>query len=416
MSEPSTVAATAPTPGRPWGQRWLDRCDDADRFGSAVIEVGRTYALHDWQLELHLEPGRAETTARSGPRVRHEVVATHPPLDDDTASTLLDLIAGSGTQTAALLDRELEPDLLERAADLGVDLLPDPSRLDLVCSCPHHDGVCKHQAAILFLLADAFDEQPFDLLLFRGLPHAELVERVARRRRGESDKIEPGDHADAGGDRAGDDGAGNTAEMLPEPDGRRAAATPQVDPAAALRAAWHTAPADLPPPLPEPAEAHAPDWGAPPESAPFTADGLRELVLDAMTRARAVAEGASPLLDLDIRTDLARRIADGLAAGDDDRVRSLTRSAGISPAEARARARGWERGASAGVEAVVDAVETIRLDDTRSARRLADGRWFTFVKESGRWQLDAGPYDTAPLNETGNAQAARPSGVGDNIP
>ncbi len=180
MSEPSTVAATAPTPGRPWGQRWLDRCDDADRFGSAVIEVGRTYALHDWQLELHLEPGRAETTARSGPRVRHEVVATHPPLDDDTASTLLDLIAGSGTQTAALLDRELEPDLLERAADLGVDLLPDPSRLDLVCSCPHHDGVCKHQAAILFLLADAFDEQPFDLLLFRGLPHAELVERVAR--------------------------------------------------------------------------------------------------------------------------------------------------------------------------------------------------------------------------------------------
>ncbi len=370
---------SGPTPGRPWGQRWLDRCETSDRFGPEVIDVGRTYALHDWQLDLHLEPGRAEATARSGPRVSHDVAAAHPPLDDAETSVLLDLIAGSGAQTAALLDRELEPVLLERAADRGVDLLPHPAQIDLSCSCSRRDGTCKHRAALLFLLADAFDEQPFDLLLFRGLPHAELVERVARRRRGEPDT--PAAAADPA--RLGADDA------AVEP------AAPSSASAATLREAWTTAPADLPPSLDRAVDATAPDWGTPPETAPFTAEGLRELVVDAMERARRLGEGPSHL-DLDIRTDLARRTADALAAGDDERVRTLTKRAGVSPAEARARARGWERAGAAGVEAVIDPVETERIDDTTTCRRLADGRWFTFVKESGRWQLEAGPFADKP--------------------
>jgi uncharacterized Zn finger protein len=50
-----------------------------------------------------------------------------------------------------------------------------PSRLDMKCSCPDWSVPCKHASAVLYVLAEAFDDDPFLVLAWRGRPRDELL-------------------------------------------------------------------------------------------------------------------------------------------------------------------------------------------------------------------------------------------------
>ena len=69
---------------------------------------------------------------------------------------------------AALLDGELDPGVVDEAAAVGVDLLPDRASCRPRCSCPDWADPCKHSAAVCYLVADALDADPFALFLLRG--------------------------------------------------------------------------------------------------------------------------------------------------------------------------------------------------------------------------------------------------------
>ena len=52
----------------------------------------------------------------------------------------------------------------------GVGLLPASRRdLTLSCSCPDWGDPCKHEAAVLYLVAEELDRTPIGLLMLRGL-------------------------------------------------------------------------------------------------------------------------------------------------------------------------------------------------------------------------------------------------------
>ena len=43
------------------------------------------------------------------------------------------------------------------------------------CSCPDYEVPCKHLAAAFYLLAEAFDEEPFTILAWRGRDREDLL-------------------------------------------------------------------------------------------------------------------------------------------------------------------------------------------------------------------------------------------------
>jgi uncharacterized Zn finger protein len=54
-------------------------------------------------------------------------------------------------------------------ADCGAPLFPEPSRdLTMSCSCPDWGVPCKHLAAVCYVLAESFDDDPFAMLALRG--------------------------------------------------------------------------------------------------------------------------------------------------------------------------------------------------------------------------------------------------------
>ena len=53
-----------------------------------------------------------------------------------------------------------------------------PSRSDMTCSCPDWSVPCKHASAVLYVLAEAFDDDPFLVLAWRGRAREELLDAL----------------------------------------------------------------------------------------------------------------------------------------------------------------------------------------------------------------------------------------------
>ena len=58
------------------------------------------------------------------------------------------------------------------------------------CSCPDWQVPCKHLAATFYLLAEAFDADPFQILHWRGRDKQTLLARLRARRVGDTDPAE----------------------------------------------------------------------------------------------------------------------------------------------------------------------------------------------------------------------------------
>jgi uncharacterized Zn finger protein len=85
-------------------------------------------------------------------------------------------LAGSAWYSAKLLAGEMPEDLEDVFAELGLALFPaSAAELSMYCSCPDWQVPCKHIAAVFYLLAEAFDDDPFRILAWRGREREELL-------------------------------------------------------------------------------------------------------------------------------------------------------------------------------------------------------------------------------------------------
>jgi uncharacterized Zn finger protein len=157
-----------------WSRRFIDLLEDICDPGR--LARGRTYARRGQVLDMEVAPG-AVTARVQGSRpapyrvsIRIEAYAEGDWADVERA------LAGQALYRAALLAGEMPPEILEVFDALGRPLFP--STLDMSCTCPDHGVPCKHLSAVLYLLAEAFDEDPFLVLAWRGRARADLLESL----------------------------------------------------------------------------------------------------------------------------------------------------------------------------------------------------------------------------------------------
>jgi len=81
---------------------------------------------------------------------------------------------------ARLLAGEMPHEIEQVFERAGVDLLPATSRdLTTQCDCPDWENPCKHIAAVCYLVAEAFDADPFLLFALRGCERSPCWENSA---------------------------------------------------------------------------------------------------------------------------------------------------------------------------------------------------------------------------------------------
>jgi uncharacterized Zn finger protein len=107
-----------------------------------------------------------------------------PALSDERWAAIVETLAGQAGYAARLLAGELPHQIEDVFAEAGAALFPERgSHLITSCTCPDWATPCKHAAAVCYLMAEAFDDDPFLLLAFRGREREALLAELRARRR-----------------------------------------------------------------------------------------------------------------------------------------------------------------------------------------------------------------------------------------
>jgi uncharacterized Zn finger protein len=163
----------------PIAQTWWSR-----RFTAVLEEIGlggrmqrgRTYARKGQVISLEVAAGAA-TAQVQGSRVRpYRVRVGITAFGKAEWAVLERALAASAWYSAKLLSGEMPEDIEEVFAAEGLSLFPAAAdELSMDCTCPDWEVPCKHIAAVFYLLAESFDEDPFRILAWRGRDREDLL-------------------------------------------------------------------------------------------------------------------------------------------------------------------------------------------------------------------------------------------------
>jgi uncharacterized Zn finger protein len=164
-----------------WSERFIDLLES---FGlGSRFERGRAYARAGQVTELDVEPGIVLAKVQGSRftpyrvRIRAKVFSEYQWRRAEKA------IAVRALTLAKLLAGEMPHDIEEVLAACKLKLLPGSyDELRATCTCPDAANPCKHLAAVYYILAERFDEDPFALFTWRGMTREELLEQLRARR------------------------------------------------------------------------------------------------------------------------------------------------------------------------------------------------------------------------------------------
>lgn len=368
------------SPGRRtwWGRAWIEALESRGHLDPNRLSRGRHYASSGAVRSVQVAPGAVTASVRGSRVLPYDVTIDVPVYAAAQWTRLLDAVAAQASHTAALLDGELPPELVADVAAAGLDLLPGAGEVQPRCSCPDEVDLCKHAAAVCYVVADELDRDPFALLLLRGLGRATVLAELRARR-----------------------GGGPVAPELEVDHGIDA-----VDAYARVVAPLPALP--LPPQRPG---APAPLVVSPPPGTVRAAD-LQALVADAAARAlEMLAVGSDGGLALTVEQDLVRRAAELLETRQLD---AMAKRAGVAAGLLARRATAWQHG-GAGALDVLDAtwtpdyadlaegvaalgtggnVSQNRVSDAADVRQLRlgrDGLWYPMRRVRTAWEVVGPP-------------------------
>lgn len=189
-----------------WSRRFIDLLESFCLGGR--LDRGRRYARAGQVLDLQVAAGLVSARVQ-GSRVRpYRVRLETPVLAAPDWERVEQAMAGRAAFAARLLAGEMPHDIEEAFAAAGVSLFPaSPRNLASSCSCPDWSNPCKHVAAVYYLLAEAFDDDPFLIFAWRGRTRGQLLGRLRTLRDGDTSPAEAPRTSEAGGPDP-DDGGG----------------------------------------------------------------------------------------------------------------------------------------------------------------------------------------------------------------
>ncbi|WP_250563505.1 SWIM zinc finger family protein [Sphaerisporangium fuscum] len=157
-----------------WSRRFIDilerTCD------SGRLSRGRSYARKGQVLGIDLSAGLAQARVQGSRPDPYTLSIRIQAYDEAAWAAVQEALAGQALYRAKLLAGEMPPEIVEVFDSLGLPLFP--SELDMECSCPDWGLPCKHLSAVLYLLAEAFDDDPFLVLAWRGRAKDDLLDAL----------------------------------------------------------------------------------------------------------------------------------------------------------------------------------------------------------------------------------------------
>jgi uncharacterized Zn finger protein len=187
-----TASKRGPFAGKWWGKRWLATLESF-HIGARLAR-GRSYARKGQVTHLDIRAGRVTAGVQGTCARPYRITIAIKLLSTQQWQRIVDELVEQPVYAAQLLGNEMPVDIETIFQKAGVNLFPNRSDLEGDCSCPDWSNPCKHIAAVYYLMAEAFDRNPFMLFTLRGMQRDTFLELL--RKRGEEAGITQDEVAD----------------------------------------------------------------------------------------------------------------------------------------------------------------------------------------------------------------------------
>jgi uncharacterized Zn finger protein len=157
-----------------WSRRFIAVLESYGMSGR--LQRGRSYARKGQVVEFSLTQGTVTARVQGSRPQPYNVTIRVLPLTTRQWREVERRLASQALFRAKLLAGEMPAEIEEVFASCGTPLFPrSAADLDMHCSCPDWGVPCKHLAAVCYVLAEAFDDDPFEMLAWRGRSRGALL-------------------------------------------------------------------------------------------------------------------------------------------------------------------------------------------------------------------------------------------------
>lgn len=143
-----------------WGQQWLNSLSKIDN--SNRLPRGKTYANKGAVTKIDVKSNQILASVQGSAPRPYKITIGIPTFSDNEKREILHIIQQNPLFLSQLLNRELPVELDDAIKKVGVHIFPKTWRsFDMKCSCPDYAVPCKHLAAVLYIVANEIDKNPF---------------------------------------------------------------------------------------------------------------------------------------------------------------------------------------------------------------------------------------------------------------
>jgi uncharacterized Zn finger protein len=162
-----------------WGRRWIQTLESF-RIDTRLSR-GRSYARRGQVVSLEIEKGRVLGRVQGTQDEPYRVFVRLKAFSKKQWNQVIESLVEQPIFTAQLLGNEMPEDIETIFEEADLSLFPKKSKdLKTECSCPDWSNPCKHIAAVFYLMAEAFDNDPFLLFKLRGMDRDEFLELLQK--------------------------------------------------------------------------------------------------------------------------------------------------------------------------------------------------------------------------------------------
>ena len=161
-----------------WATRWIAAMEKLMDKGR--LTRGRSYARKGQVLSLQEGKGGITAKVQGSRRTPYKVEIDLTPLSEAQWEEVISALNQRPVFVAQLLAGEMPQEIEETFSAVNLSLFPSHRELSQDCSCPDWADVCKHLAAVHYILAERFDQDPFLLFRLRGKTEEEILNALGR--------------------------------------------------------------------------------------------------------------------------------------------------------------------------------------------------------------------------------------------
>ncbi len=164
-----------------WSRRWVKVLESLG-MGTRLTR-GRSYARQGQVLSIDIETGLVKAKVQGSMEKPYAIKIRLHPLTNQDWEQVTDAMASQAIFAAKLLAGEMPSNIEEAFEAAHLSLFPTAQEdLQTSCTCPDWANPCKHIAAVYYILAERFDEDPFLLFKLRGRTKEEIIQALREKR------------------------------------------------------------------------------------------------------------------------------------------------------------------------------------------------------------------------------------------